>query len=45
MFLNVATKEGSQITVKYTSETSDLVDAIIATKFANSNVVKGVLVN
>ena len=45
MFNGVATKEGSQITVNYTSETSDLVDAMIATKSELSNVVKGVQVD
>ena len=41
MFNNVATKTGSKITVNYTSETSDLVDKMIATKSSTSNVVKG----
>ena len=41
IFNGVATKEGSKITVNYTSETSDLVDLMIATKSSNSNVVKG----
>ena len=45
MFNGVATKEGSQIIVNYISETSDLVDAMIATKSYNSNVVKGVQVD
>ena len=45
MFENVATKTGSKITVNYTSETSDLVDLMIATKSSNSNVVKGVQVD
>ena len=45
MFLNVAEKEGSQIIVNYTSETSDLVDAMIATKSELSNVIKGVQVD
>ena len=45
MFWNVATKNGSQITVNYTSETSELVDKMIATKSSNSNVVKGVQVD
>ena len=41
IFNGVATKEGSKITVNYTSETSDLVDKMIATKSSTSNVVKG----
>ncbi len=41
MFAYVATKTGSKITVNYTSETSDLVDKMIATKSSTSNVVKG----
>ena len=41
MFEGAATQPGSQITVNYTSETSTLVDRMIATKSANSNVVKG----
>ena len=45
MFSGVATKEGSQIIVNYTSETSDLVDAMIATKWSSSNVIKGVQVD
>ena len=44
MFLDVATKGESKITVNYTSETSDLVDQMIATKSSNSNVVKGNLI-
>ena len=44
MFGGASTKAGSLITVNYTAETSDLVDAMIATKSANSNVVKGQLV-
>ena len=43
MFYNVATKTGSKITVNYTSETSSLVDQIIAS--ATGNVVKGVQVD
>ena len=39
MFYDVATESGSQFTVNYTSETSDLVDQMIATKSTNSNVV------
>ena len=45
MFKNVATKSGSKITVNYTSETSELVDQMIATKSSNSNVVKGIQVD
>lgn len=45
MFNKVATQDGSKITVNYTSETSDLVDKMIATKSSNSNVVKGVQVD
>ena len=45
MFQEVATKTGSQITVNYTSETGDLVDRMIATKWSNSNVIKGVQVD
>jgi surface protein len=41
MFRYVATKEGSQVTVNYTSETSALVDKMIATKSSGANVVKG----
>ncbi len=41
MFFDFATTEGTQIIVNYTSETSELVDGMIATKSASSNVVKG----
>ena len=41
MFSNAATQNGAKITVNYTSETSSLVDNMIATKSTNSNVVKG----
>jgi hypothetical protein len=44
MFSGIATKEGSQITVNYTSKTSSLVDKMIATKTEGANVVKGDLV-
>ena len=44
MFLNAVPTTGSKITVNYTSETSDLVDLMIATKSDTSNVVKGTLV-
>lgn len=43
IFYNAATEEGSQITVNYTAETSDLVDQMITTKSENSNVIKGEL--
>ena len=45
MFRETALKAGAQITVNYTSETSDLVDAMIATKSETSNVVKGIQVD
>ena len=45
MFRETALKAGAQITVNYTSETSDLVDAMIATKSELSNVVKGIQVD
>jgi hypothetical protein len=45
MFGNAATVSGAKITVDYTSETSDLVDSMIATKSTNSNVVKGSLIS
>ena len=45
MFLNAVPTTGSKITVNYTSETSDLVDLMIATKSELSNVVKGTLVS
>lgn len=45
MFVAAATKSGAKITVNYTSETSDLVDLMIATKSETSNVVKGTLVS
>ena len=45
MFLNAATMEEFLITVNYTNETSNLVDLMIETKSATSNVVKGVLVS
>ena len=40
-FYNAATVSGSLITVNYSSTTTNI-DAIIATKSSNSNVVKGV---
>ena len=45
MFNGVATQPGSKMIVNYTSETSDLVDKMIATKSYNSNVIKGVQVD
>ena len=42
MFNRAAQNSPAKITVNYTIETSDLVDAMIATKSSNSNVVKGV---
>ena len=44
MFKNAATATGSGITVNYTSETSSLVENMIATKSTGSNVVKGILI-
>lgn len=40
MFLNTALLTGSQIIVKYTEETSDLVDLMVATKTEGANVIK-----
>ena len=44
VFRNTATASGAQITVKYGSSTSNI-DAIIATKTSDSNVVKGTQVS
>ena len=41
MFNGAATESGAKIVVNYTTETESLVDQMIATKSANSNVVKG----
>ena len=41
MFYNAATSNGAKITVNYIADASTLVDSMIATKTANSNVVKG----
>ena len=41
MFLIVATEPGACITVNYIADASALVDNMIATKSASSNVVKG----
>ncbi len=45
IFTYAATEEGAEITVNYTTETSDLVDKMIETKSPNSNVKKGELVS
>ena len=45
MFNDVAVNDGTQITVNYTSETSGLVDNMIANKGYGTNVVKGVQVD
>ena len=45
MFNGAATESGAKIVVNYTTETETLVDQMIATKSANSNVVKGSLVS
>jgi len=45
MFTGAATIPAAKITVNYTSETSSLVDQMIATKSSGANVVKGSLVN
>jgi hypothetical protein len=45
MFKSVATNSGTKITVNYTTATSNLVDQMIATKTASSNVVKGININ
>ena len=45
MFSGAATESGAKIVVNYTSETESLVDQMIATKSANSNVVKGSLIS
>ena len=45
IFLNTATDSSALITLNYTSETESLVDQMIATKSANSNVVKGSLIS
>ena len=45
IFVNAATESGAKIVVNYTSETSDLVDKMIATKTNGANVVKGVQVD
>ena len=45
MFKSVAINSGTKITVNYTTATSSLVDQMIATKPAVSNVVKGININ
>ena len=45
IFRYTATKPSSKIVVNYTKDTETIVDAMIATKNPNTNVVKGVLVN
>ena len=45
MFKGSATEVGAKIVVNYTTETESLVDQMIATKSANSNVVKGSLIS
>ena len=41
MFIGAATKDGACITVNYIADASTLVDNMIATKSASSNIVKG----
>jgi len=45
IFTKAANDGTAQITVNYTAENSDLVDAMIATKSSASNVVKGTLIS
>jgi len=45
MFSSAATNDSTLIKVNYTTETSELVDQMIATKSSNSSVVKGELVS
>ncbi len=45
MFSNAAIYSGAKIIVNYTSNTSAIVDSMIATKSASSNVIKGSLVS
>lgn len=44
MFSGAATASGAKITVNYTNDNSDLVDSMIATKSADSHVIKGRLI-
>ncbi len=44
MFYNAAVNDGALIKVNYTTETSDLVDQMIATKSSESSVAKGELI-
>lgn len=45
MFNKTSTEDGAQITFDYSSSTSSLVDNMIATKSADSNVIKGSLLS
>ena len=45
MFNNAATNSGAKITVNYIANASSLVDSMIATKSASSNVVKGSVIS
>ena len=45
IFTSSAITEGAQITVNYVASASTLVDKMIATKSANSNVVKGTVIS
>ena len=44
MLSGVATRDGGQVILNYTSESENLVDQMISTKSGNSNIIKGVLV-
>ena len=44
-FQDTAFSDGAHITINYTAETEALVDAIVATKSSQANIVKGNLVN
>ena len=44
VFNTAATEQGAEIIVNYTSDTTDI-DRIISTKSANSNVIKGSIIN
>ncbi len=45
IFDYAATEEGSQITLNYTADTESVVDAMIASKPEDSNVVKGIMIS
>jgi surface protein len=45
VFKNFCIKPGTKMVVNYTSETSSLVDTMVATKTSGANVVKGNLVS